>query len=253
MRILPFIIITTLIPLSISVGGCGNNDASAQAPSRNETTGEALDLIYAADSNRWNQCYDSMPDNDCQKMKINGLGGPLAKVFNDSNYLHYAIAQKLGIDPIDRDFDAWNLKRPIVKIKSCPEYYVANLTHSLPYLIPEAATLLNEIGHRFNDTLKARGGGNYRLKVTSLLRTNASVRKLRRVNRCAVDSSAHRFGTTFDISYTRFMLTKKGGVNRRQEDLKNMLAEVIYAVREEGKCYVKYERKSGCFHITTRK
>jgi hypothetical protein len=49
------------------------------------------------------------------------------------------------------------------------------------------------------------------------------------------------------------MLDKKGGVNRRQEDLKNLLAEVIYAVREEGKCYVKYERKSGCFHITTRK
>jgi hypothetical protein len=141
----------------------------------------------------------------------------------------------------------------VVKIKSCPEYYVADLTHSLPYLIPEAANLLSEIGHRFNDTLKARGGGYYRLKVTSLLRTNASVRRLRRVNRCAVDSSAHRFGTTFDISYTRFMLDKRGGVNRRQEDLKNMLAEVIYAVREEGKCYVKYERKSGCFHITTRK
>ncbi len=252
MRKLPIIIISSLIPLTSIIAGCSNSEATAQTPVRHETTGDALQIIYAADSSRWDNCYDSMPDHDCVRIKLKGVGGPLAKVFNDSNYLHYDIAKKLGIDPIDNDKDAWNIKRPIVKIKSCPEYYVADLTHSIPYLIPEAADLLSEIGHRFNDTLRSRGGGSYRLKITSLLRTNSSVKRLRRVNRCAVDSSAHRFGTTFDISYTRFMLDKKGGVNRTQEDLKNMLAEVIYAVRQEGKCYVKYERKSGCFHITTR-
>jgi hypothetical protein len=252
MRILPYIIISAIFPFVASVSSCENTEATAQTPVRHETTGDALDIIYAPDTNRWAQSYDSMPDNDCVRMKVHGVGGPLAKVFNDSNYLHYDVAKRLGIDPIDNDADAWNVKRPIVRIKSCPEYYVADLTHSIPYLIPSASDLLSEIGHRFNDTLKARGGGNYRLKITSLLRTNSSVKRLRRVNRCAVDSSAHRFGTTFDISYTRFMLDKKGGVNRTQEDLKNMLAEVIYAVRKEGKCYVKYERKSGCFHITTR-
>ena len=63
----------------------------------------------------------------------------------------------------------------------------------------------------------------------------------------------HRFGTTFDISYTRFMLNRLGGTYRTQEDLKNLLAEVLFAMRNEGKIYVKYERSTGCFHITARR
>ena len=140
----------------------------------------------------------------------------------------------------------------MVKIASCREYYVDELTHSYPYLVPEAADLLKEIGARFNDSLSARGGGSYRLKITSVLRTPATVNKLRRVNRNATDSSAHQFATTFDISYAKFICDSLT-VNRTQEDLKNLLGEVLLAVRGEGKCYVKYERKQGCFHITARK
>lgn len=195
---------------------------------------------------------DSMPDDGCVRMHINPIGGPIRSVLRDSNYLHYGVGRLSGIDPIVCDADAWHTKKPLVRVTSCKEFYVDELKHSYPYLIPEADRLLHQLGQRFNDSLMARGGGDYRLKVTSMLRTNKTVRRLRRVNRAAVDSSSHQFGTTFDVSYTRFMLTKTGGVYRTQEDLKNLLAEILVAMRKEDLCYVIFEPRSGCFHITAR-
>lgn len=221
-----------------------------------ETTENALALIddtLNRHSTPASDPLDSMPDGGCVRLRVNAPAGPLAKALNDSNYLHYAAAESLGIRPLPGDGTTFDINRPLVKIYSCKEFYVAPLTHSYPYLVPEASRLLHDIGRAFSDTLKARGGGDYRLKVTSLLRTPGSVRKLRRVNRCASDSSAHAFGTTFDISYTRFMLEHPGGVYRTQEDLKNLLAEIVAAKRDSGRCYVKYERKSGCMHITARR
>ncbi len=173
-------------------------------------------------------------------------------VFNDINSVQLPAAEALGIKPITGPKDAWRLSRPIVKVENCDEYYLEDLTHSVPYLVPEAANLLSEIGRRFNDSLEARGGGNYRLKVTSVLRTEGAVNKLRRRNINATSNSAHRYGTTFDISYVRFF-SDSVTVERSQEDLKNLLGEILKEVRDDGRCYVKFERKQGCFHITARK
>lgn len=248
-----------------SICGCGHGDAACDEDSaaiqsgREETVGEdyvrAAEILADGDYRdhigaEWS---DSMPDDGCVKMKINILpGGALARVFNDSNYVHYAEAKAFGIEPIMRPSDVLDIDRPIVAIKSCDEYMLDSLRYSYPYLIPEATKLLRDIGARFNAEQKARGGGHYRLKVTSLLRTQQVVRRLRRVNRIAVDSSAHRFATTFDISYVNFYCDTRGGVNRTQEDLKNLLAEILYDMCAQGRCYIKYERKQGCFHITTR-
>lgn len=220
-----------------------------------EPTGD--DTVYVvvsqhqAVANPYDIHLDTMPDDNCVKLHINPLGGTLGRVFNDSNYVHLDEAKRLGIEPINQLSDAWRLRRPVVHIRNCREYVVDSLTHSLPYLVPEAAELLRTIGQRFNDSLAARGGGAYRLKVTSVLRTTHSIRRLRRSNVNAVEASAHQFGTTFDISYVKF-ICDSSGINRTQEDLKNLLGEVLKAMRDEGSCYVKYERKQGCFHITAR-
>jgi len=186
------------------------------------------------------------------RLKINHIGGSLGAVFNDINSVQLPAAETLGIKPINGPKDAWNVNRPIVKVENCDEYYVEKLTHSVPYLVPEAASLLTEIGRRFNDSLQARGGGAYKLKVTSVLRTEGAVSKLRRRNINATTNSAHRYGTTFDISYIRFF-SDTVTIERTQEDLKNLLGEILKSVRDENKCYVKFERKQGCFHITARK
>ena len=175
--------------------------------------------------------------------------GPLGKVFSDSNYQQLEAARRLGIDPITDLSSAYFMKRPIVKVESNEYYQIDSLRHSIPYLVPEAANLLEQIGKNFIDSLHSRGGDSYKIKVTSILRTPETVSRLRRVNINATDSSTHQFATTFDISYVNFYCTDQ---NRQinQGDLKNLLGEVLFDLREQGRCLVKYEYKTGCFHIT---
>lgn len=177
--------------------------------------------------------------------------GDYRKIFNDSNHVQWAAAQRYGITPLSDTRSHWNMRRPLVRIVSCADYYVEPLTYSRPYLVPEGRRMLAEIGRRFRDTLQARGGGDYRIKVTSILRTPESVARLRRRNRNAVDSSTHQFATTIDISYARFA-ADSDRIPRSVDDLKGLLAEVLLAMRTEGKLWVKYEHGQPCFHITVR-
>lgn len=193
----------------------------------------------------------SSADIGIRRIKVKNLGS-LGKVFNDSNYFQLQAAKEFGIDPIEDLNTAYFIKRPLVKVESNQYYQIDSLRHSLPYLVPEAAVLLEDIGKNFNDSLQKRGGDSYKIKVTSLLRTPETVGKLRRVNINATDSSTHQFATTFDISYTNFYCLDE---NRQihQGDLKNLLAEVLSDLRDQGRCLVKYEYKTGCYHITVTK
>lgn len=192
-----------------------------------------------------------MPDSPVVRLKVNHFGS-YARAFADSNHIHLEAALQTGLVPLTDTRSHWNLRRPIVKIVSCADYYVEDLTHSVPFLVPEAAYMLHEIGSRFNDTLKARGGGKYRIRVSSILRTPEGVRRLRRRNVNAVDSSVHQMGTTVDVSYARFVPSPDNDIVRSIDDLKGVLAEVLHDMRDENKCFVKFERKQPCFHITVR-
>lgn len=240
---------------ALSAGLAGRKDGSGHPG------GDGLDkhsrlmaLLTASDTvrslNPYEAHYDSMPPGGV-KMRINGLGGPLGRVFNDSNKFHVAVAEANGIQPLRTLGLAWAQAGRLERLRTCGAYYLDDLTHSLPYLVPEAHTLLKDIGMAFRDSLRSRGGGYYRVKVTSVLRTPASVKRLRRRNRNAVDTSAHLYATTFDISYLKFICDTPS-IPRTQEDLKNLLGEVVEDMRRQGRCYVKYERKQACYHITAR-
>lgn len=241
-----YLILGLLICSAFSVA-CGGGADDRRSAASQMTLDEILADNYI---NPYDQHLDSAPDEGCVKLKLRHIG-PLRKVFKDSNYLHLQAGEAIGTGVIGSIDDAWYLPHPLVEVKSCEEYYVDNLTHSYPYLVPQAAELLKEIGHRFNDSLEARGGGDYRIKVTSVLRTPMTVKRLRRINRNATNTSAHQYGTTFDISYSRFICDSIN-VNRSFEDLKNLLGEILYDLREEGRCYVVFERKQSCFHVTAR-
>lgn len=182
------------------------------------------------------------------RIPVNNLGN-LAELFNDSNKYQYAFAEKLGITPIESLQDAFYTSRPLVEIGTNKFFVVDSLTHSVPYLVPEAAILLRDIGRNFIDSLARRGGDGYRIIVTSVLRTPQSVKSLRKVNRNATDSSTHKFGTTFDITYSRFACSDASRPIH-DGDLKNLLAEVLNDLRNQKRCMVKFEKKSPCFHIT---
>ena len=193
--------------------------------------------------------HDVAPDGGCTPLRSKRIG-PLFAAFKDLPDDHMPHARKAGIIPIEDDNGAWSNGTHLVKIISDKYLFVDTLHHSYPYLRPHAADLLEEIGKRFADSLQARGGGDYRLKVTSMLRTPRTVSALRRVNRNASQESAHSYATTFDISYSKFICDNPSGTRRTFEDLKNLLAEIMYDLRQEGRCMVKIERHQACMHIT---
>lgn len=208
------------------------------------------EILSPATCNPYTTRLDSAPDSGCVRIPLRHIG-PLARLFNDSNAVHMEAARTLGIRPLMSLADAWHCDRALVKVQSCGDFYIDDLRHSYPYLVPEAAILLHDIGSAFNDSLAARGGGAYRIKVTSLLRTPATVSRLRRVNRNATGESSHSYGTTFDISYSRFICDSIT-TPRTFEDLKNLLGEVLLDFSRAGRCYIKMERRQACFHITAR-
>ena len=212
---------------------------------------ELAALLAEEASNPFDRPGDTVPDGGCTRLRIRGIGGTLGRVFNDSNYLHLEAARAGGVEPAIDCQALWKQCNGIVKLRSDSNVYVDSLTHSYPYLTRHAADLVYEIGRRFRDSLDARGGGDYRIKVTSVFRTPQTVSKLRRVNRNATQESAHQYATTFDISHSKFICDNAAGTRRTFEDLKNLLAEVVNDLRREGRCYVKHERKQACLHITS--
>ena len=176
--------------------------------------------------------------------------------FNDLNDTHLAAARAIGINPIENREAAEMMTRSLTLVKTCDTYRLDSLTHSIPYLVPKANTLLENLATGFRDSLANKGLNPYKFIVTSVLRTNADVKRLQRGNVDATSKSAHRYGTTFDISYKRFeqILDPEGRPMQEvgTDTLKMVLAECLRDLKKQGDCYVKYELKQGCFHITAR-
>lgn len=244
MKRLPIILIGILIFMAT----CGKSDPPSS--SGGEVTSEKSKVYSRPPVSRLKDGPPLYPRNGA-RIHTNQIGN-FDEIFNDSNYRQYEYAEKLGIHPLETLGDTYHTSRPLVKIRSGEAYHLLELTHSMPYLVPEAAWLLEDIGYAFIDSLKNRGASGYLIEVSSVLRSPYQVKRLRRVNKNAVDSSTHKFGTTFDIAYNNFHNTDPNEfVN--PADLKQVLAEVLYDMRRQGRCMVKYEKKSPCFHITVTK
>ena len=170
------------------------------------------------------------------------------RTFNDMNGRHLEAARALGIEPLAGEEEVRRASRRLYEVESCGAYVVEELTHSLPYLVREARDLLEEVGDNFRDSLESKGLPDYRVIVTSVLRTAGTVKELRKSNINASANSAHVYGTTFDIAYARYAGAKEG----ERDKLKTVLAEVLRDLRQEKRCYVRYEYKQGCFHVTVR-
>ncbi|MCD8184461.1 MAG: DUF5715 family protein [Bacteroides sp.] len=177
--------------------------------------------------------------------------------FGDLNEAHLNVAQSIGIRPLASRSDAEAMKGKLKQILTNDLYAVDSLTHSIPYLIPGAANLLDDIGRNFLDSLTAKGLNPNKVIVTSVLRTRDDVKRLRRRNGNASENSAHFYGTTFDVSWRRFQKVEDEDGCPLQDvspdTLKLVLSEVLRDLKKEDKYYIKYELKQGCFHITTRK
>lgn len=179
-----------------------------------------------------------------------------AEVFPDSNDLQMSAAMRYGVQPVENRAEALKHQDSLVFIGASPYYHVEKLNRSIPYLVPRAAVLLNDIGRAYYDSLQIKGYPLNRFIVTSVLRTKEDVRKLRRYNHNATENSCHLYGTTFDICYNRYQPVADPDNPETQwvgsDKLKWILCEVLDDMRQDGRCYIKYEYKQSCFHITVR-
>lgn len=178
------------------------------------------------------------------------------EAFPDTNAVQLVAAQQWGVPPVKNREDAEARKKELVYIGSNPYYHVDPLSSSIPYLVPHAAVLLQDIGQAFFDSLYVKGVPLHKLIVTSVLRSQEDVSKLRGRNVNATENSCHLYGTTFDICYNRYKTVENpDGPARRQvrnDTLKWVLSEVLRDMRVQQRCYIKYEVKQGCFHMTVR-
>lgn len=170
--------------------------------------------------------------------------------FKDLNGEQLAAAQKSGVEPVQNRRQAERLKRKLNLIESNEYYMVDELTHSIPYLTDGAKRLLDDMGKMFQQSLIRAGYRPHRFIVTSLLRTRDDVESLRKVNANASRNSSHMYGTTFDLSWSRFNRVSTDGNPASNDTLASYLGEVIYYLRQQGRCVVIYERNQHCFHIT---
>lgn len=231
--------------------------ANAPAPTEatpDETAAKDVQPAYAA---RWNGRRSTTrffnADGTLAKHRIYSVPN-FGNAFPDQNDVQLLAAQKFGVKPVADRHEAEQRKKELVYVGSNPYFHVDKLRNSIPYLVPRASVLLQDIGRSFFDSLQVKGIPLHKIIVTSVLRSKADVEKLRGRNSNATQNSCHLYGTTFDVCYNRYKTVQDpDGPARRQvrnDTLKWVLSEVLNDIRKQKRCYIKYEVHQGCFHIT---
>lgn len=193
-----------------------------------------------------------------KKHRIYSVPG-FERTFNDINSVQLQAAEHWGVQPVANRDEARKLcvGGKLVYIGSIPGIVLdKRIKSSIPYLVPRASFLLTKIAINFLDSLRVKQVKYNMLIVTSVLRTQEDVDKLRTHNSNATKNSCHQYGTTFDLSYNRYVQVQNPGGPQvkpvRNDTLKWVLSEVLRDLRADSLCYIKYEVNQGCFHITAR-
>jgi hypothetical protein len=173
---------------------------------------------------------------------------------NDRIVDYSAEAKQKGIGPCRDDAE---LKQKIsdgklVRVKSGSMYIVDRMSYSYPAVTGDSKILLDEIARRFREKTTEKGLPGSRFFITSMTRRPDFLKSLRTFNRNSSANSPHLYGNAFDISYKRFSVRKMFLTNCDRKFLKEALAEVIWQLRDEKRCWATYERMQNCFHVVSR-
>lgn len=245
------------------VRGCsGGKRASSEVAERVTSPEVADSLVLAAeegDAEEILAVQDTSDDVDgvgvSQAKEIIYYGRRLkyATLFADMNPAHLEVARARGLKSVPQTRSEVDTLHGLVKVEDSDCYVIDDLKYSMPYLTPAARKELDTIGQAFRDSLASKKLLDYKLVVSSLLRTEEDVKRLRRSgNPNASDNSAHCYGTTFDITYTRYFREDESEAFMQPYELTKVLGEVLRDRKKSDACLVKYERKEHCFHITAK-
>ena len=167
----------------------------------------------------------------------------------------YAYQAKLT--GIEKCYDESDIRKRVLtghlsRVKSGNRYKIENMAYSHSCLTRESKNLLNEISRRFRKKVRKDGLMGTRFIITSMTRTSENIKDLGKTNINVSENSPHMNGNAFDISYARFLFRKLYVTECDKWYMKEALAEVIWQLKEEKKCWATYERKQGCFHVVSR-
>lgn len=177
-----------------------------------------------------------------------------SRKLNDRIVDYSAEAKLKGISPCrnDRELRQKLSDGTLVRIRSGRKYLIDRMTFSYPAVTEDSKILLDEISRRFREKASQKGLNGSRFYITSMTRKTESVKSLRRYNSNSSVNSPHLYGNAFDISYKRFSVRKMFLTNCDKKFLKEALAEVIWQLRDEHRCWATYERMQNCFHVVSR-
>jgi hypothetical protein len=140
----------------------------------------------------------------------------------------------------------------LVRVKTGNLYIVERMNFSYPAVTAESKILLDEIARRFTEKTLQKGLNGSRFYITSMTRKPDNLKSLLRYNSNSSVNSPHLYGNAFDISYKRFSVRKMILTNCDKRFLKEALAQVIWELRDEHRCWATYERMQNCFHVVSR-
>ena len=172
---------------------------------------------------------------------VTGKGKPKQDYYRN----HVSSAQASGVGILDDSTSIMDLvlSQDLIAVKPGKGYEIDEITHSYAYLTPDALRVLRKLGASFYEE-----SNNSFFTVTSLTRTEAMQKKLRKRNRNATkNESSHCYGVSFDISYIRY-----NGERNWNLELRNKLEGILATMQKNGEIYVLKERNQSCFHITVR-
>lgn len=196
--------------------------------------------------NQNNPTHKSISDTNCFEFETT------AWKMNDSvhHYLEHSYLNGMGILKYAREIQPKIDSGKLVVIENNSFYILDTMYYSYPFLVPKTKDLLISIGESFQEKLKNTHFKNVRFVITSALRTVSSINRLRKRNKNAIRNSAHLHGTSFDIAYDEFDSPTSLSSSEILY-LKEVLAESLFELREEQRCWVTYEQWQSCFHVVT--
>ena len=255
-----FVVVVLLLALvrlvfpSVAEPRLAKNEKGQDSAEVDSLKGMKKDELSAAPDTAMADMASIFFDKDGKEVKHRIFSVPhFGNTFPDQQDVQILAANQHGVAPVQNREEAEHSKGKLVYVGSNPYFYVDKLNNSIPYLVPRASVLLQDIGKAYFDSLQIKGIPLHKIIVTSILRTKDDVAKLRTRNSNATENSCHLYGTTFDVCYNRYKTVQTASEPRREvrnDSLKWVLSEVLRDMRQANRCLVKYEVKQGCFHIT---
>ncbi len=211
---------------------------------------EQLSRVWPSFRNTsFNKAFHEFEAETCEEYR------PLASQLNDRyrDYIWNSAYQKFGdVIKTKDEIRSYYLDKKLLLVDSSDVYVVDSLFHSYAFLTKDAKALLDDVGKRFREKIRNTSFRNARILVTSLLRTESTVKRLMRRNRNSLRISSHLHGTTFDLAHNEFV-TEKSLSEAEIAYLRDILAETLNEFREQNRCFVTYEMNQACFHVVNKK